>query len=132
LIYPVFVMEGKNATVNVPSMPGVARQSIDLLLKTAEECCKLGIPALALFPVVDAEKKSLDGKEAHNPKGLAPRALAALKKEFPQLGLIADVALDPYTSHGQDGVIDDSGYILNDRTVEILCLQAQCLAAAGA
>jgi porphobilinogen synthase len=132
LIYPVFVVEGQNVQVDIPSMPGIARQSIDLLLKTAEECCHLGIPALALFPVVESGKKSLDGKESYNPQGLAPRAIAALKKEFPDLGIIADVALDPYTSHGQDGVIDDTGYILNDETVEILRQQAHCLAAAGA
>lgn len=132
LIYPVFVLDGQKRTENVASMPGVQRQSIDLLLKTAEECVRLGIPALALFPVVDQALKSLDAAEAYNPDGLVPRAIKALKTAFPQLGIITDIALDPYTSHGQDGLIDDSGYVLNDATVAVLVKQALCHAEAGA
>jgi porphobilinogen synthase len=131
LIYPVFVLEGKALTQKVVSMPGVERVSVDRLLPVAEQCVKLGIPALALFPVIDARLKTLDGREACNPKGLVPRAVAALKKRFPGLGIMTDVALDPYTSHGQDGVIDKSGYILNDVTLEVLVKQALVQAAAG-
>jgi len=132
LIYPVFVLDGESRVENVASMPGVQRQSIDVLLKTAEECVKLGIPALALFPVIDQSLKSLDAAEAYNPKGLVPRTVKALKAAFPDLGIITDIALDPYTSHGQDGLIDDSGYVLNDETVAVLVRQALCHAEAGA
>ncbi|NBQ85282.1 MAG: porphobilinogen synthase, partial [Methylophilaceae bacterium] len=132
LIYPVFVLEGENRTEEVASMPGVKRQSIDVLLNTAAECVALGIPALALFPVVPQEYKSLDAKEAFNSNGLVPRTVKALKAAFPDLGVITDVALDPYTTHGQDGLIDEAGYVLNDETVEVLVKQALCHAAAGA
>ena len=132
LIYPVFVLDGQNRRETISSMPGVERLSLDLLLPVAEECAKLGIPALALFPVVDASKKSLAAEEAYNSQGLVPTAVAALKKAVPELGIITDVALDPYTSHGQDGLIDDSGYVLNDETVAVLQKQAVCHAAAGA
>ena len=132
LIYPVFVLDGQNRTEAVASMPGVQRQSIDLLLKTAERCVRYGIPALALFPVVDQSFKTLDAKEAYNPEGLVPHTIKALKQEFPELGIITDVALDPYTSHGQDGLIDDSGYVMNDETVSVLVRQALCHAEAGA
>src|SRR5688500_17512540 len=131
LIYPVFVLDGKNRTEKVASMPGVERLTVDRLLPLAEECMKFGIPVLALFPVIEAKLKSVDGREAFNPKGLIPRAAAALKKRFPELGVMCDVALDPYTTHGQDGVIDDSGYILNDATLEILVKQALAQSAAG-
>ncbi|MDE2413384.1 MAG: porphobilinogen synthase [Comamonadaceae bacterium] len=130
-IYPVFVHEGQQLRVPVPSMPGVERLSLDLLLPVAEECVQLGIPYLALFPSIAADKKTPDGKEALNPEGLIPRVVRALKKEFPDLGVMTDVALDPYTSHGQDGVLDDTGYILNDETVEILVGQALTHAQAG-
>ncbi|WP_367067243.1 porphobilinogen synthase [Oryzisolibacter sp. LB2S] len=130
-IYPVFVHEGSSLRVPVPSMPGVERLSLDLLLPVAEECVRLGIPYLALFPSIEAEKKTPDGREALNPEGLIPRVVRALKKEFPDLGVMTDVALDPYTSHGQDGVLDDTGYILNDETVEILVGQALTHAQAG-
>lgn len=132
LIYPVFVLEGEGREEEVSSMPGVRRQSVDLLLKTAGECVALGIPALALFPVVSQEYKSLQAEEAWNPQGLVPRAVRALKAAYPELGIITDVALDPYTVHGQDGVIDDTGYVLNDETVAILVKQALCHAEAGA
>jgi len=131
LIYPVFVLDGKNRTQRVASMPGVERLSLDRLLPVAERCVKLGIPVMALFPVIEPRLKSADGREAYNPKGLVPRAAAALKKHFPELGVMADVALDPYTSHGQDGLIDKSGYILNDATLDVLVRQALCQAAAG-
>ena len=131
-IYPVFVLEGEGRVEKVASMPGVERQSLDVLLKTAERAARLGIPALALFPVVDASLKTLDAEEAFNDQGLVPRVVQALKREFPQLGIITDVALDPYTSHGQDGLIDDSGYVLNDETLEVLAKQALCHAQAGA
>jgi len=131
-IYPVFVLEGNNKFEDVKSMPGVRRKTLDLLLKDAEQCVKLGIPVMAIFPVIDAPQKSLDASEAYNPKGLVPRVVAALKKNFPELGVMTDVALDPYTSHGQDGLIDDSGYVLNDETVAVLVRQAQTHAAAGA
>jgi len=132
LIYPVFVLDGENREESVTSMPGVARLSLDKLLRRAEECVALGIPALALFPVVDTALKSLDAAEAYNPAGLAPRVVRALKTHFPELGVITDVALDPYTSHGQDGLIDNQGYVLNDETVAVLAKQALTHAEAGA
>ena len=132
LIYPVFVVEGKAKREAVPSMPGIERFSIDLLLKEAEECLKLGIPALALFPVTPITKKSLNAAEAYNRKGLAQQATRALKREFPALGVITDVALDPFTTHGQDGLIDKQGYVLNDESVEVLVRQALSHAEAGA
>lgn len=132
LIYPVFVLEGANRIEEVASMPGVQRQSIDVLLNTAAECVALGIPAIALFPVVDQSGKSLDAAEAWNPQGLVPRTIEALKSAFPNLGVITDVALDPYTSHGQDGLVDETGYVLNDETVAVLIKQALSHAAAGA
>ncbi|OGS96883.1 MAG: delta-aminolevulinic acid dehydratase [Gallionellales bacterium RIFCSPLOWO2_02_FULL_57_47] len=131
-IYPVFVLEGSNKVEDVKSMPGVQRKTLDLLLKDAEQCVKLGIPVMAIFPVIDTPLKSLDAREAYNPDGLVPRVVAALKKNFPELGVMTDVALDPYTSHGQDGLIDDSGYVINDETVEVLAQQAQVHAMAGA
>ncbi|MEO5862646.1 MAG: porphobilinogen synthase [Burkholderiales bacterium] len=131
LIYPVFVIEGNNRTEPVPSMPGVQRLSLDCLLSVAERCVKLGVPAMALFPLIDPALKTPDGKEALNADGLIPRVVAALKRNFPELGVMTDVALDPYTSHGQDGVIDDSGYIINDVTLEILCKQALTQAQSG-
>jgi len=131
-IYPVFVLEGKSRTEDVKSMPGVQRKTLDMLLKDAEQCVKLGIPVMAIFPVIDTPLKSLDAREAYNPDGLVPRVVAALKKNFPELGVMTDVALDPYTSHGQDGLIDDSGYVINDETVEVLAQQAQVHAVAGA
>ena len=130
-IYPVFVHEGTHLRVPVASMPGVERLSLDLLLPVAEECVKLGIPVLALFPSIDAALKTPDGKEALNPDGLIPRVARKLKAEFPDLGVMTDVALDPYTSHGQDGLLDDTGYILNDETVELLVGQALTHAQAG-
>ena len=132
LILPVFVLDGENREEEVLSMPGVKRQSIDLLLKTAAEAVALGIPAFALFPVIDGPQKSLDGAEAWNPDGLVPRTVRALKQAFPQLGVITDGALDPYTTHGQDGIIDATGYVLNEETVDALIKQALCHAAAGA
>ena len=132
LIYPVFVLEGSNRREAVASMPGVDRVSIDLLLPVAEECMQLGIPALALFPVIEAGLKSLGAEEALNPDGLVPRTVAALKSRFPELGIITDIALDPYTSHGQDGLIDDTGYVMNDETVAVLAKQAVVHAQAGA
>jgi porphobilinogen synthase len=131
LIYPVFVLDGKRHTQKVASMPGVERMTVDRLLPVAEECLKLHIPVMALFPVIEQKLKTPDGGEAHNPKGLVPRAVAALKKRFPELGIMTDVALDPYTSHGQDGVIDKSGYIINDVTLDVLAKQALCQAQAG-
>ncbi len=131
LIYPVFVQEGEKRRDEVASMPGVARLSLDLLLPVAEECVALGIPVMALFPVIDASLKTPDGSEAFNPDGLVPRVVAALKSRFPELGVMTDVALDPYTSHGQDGLLDASGYILNDPTVEILVKQALAQSRAG-
>ena len=131
-IYPMFILEGSKQREAVPSMPGVDRVSIDLLLKEAEECVNLGIPAIALFPVVAQDKKSADAAEAYNPDGLAQRAVRELKKAFPQLGVMTDVALDPFTSHGQDGLIDASGYVLNDETVDVLVKQAVSHADAGA
>ena len=131
LIYPVFVVDGKSRTEKVASMPGVERVSVDRLVRVAEQCVGLGIPVLALFPAIEQKLKTLDGREAYNPKGLVPRAVAAVKRRFPQLGIMADVALDPYTSHGQDGVIDKSGYIINDVTLEVLVKQALAQAEAG-
>ncbi|MCK9285244.1 MAG: porphobilinogen synthase [Rhodocyclaceae bacterium] len=131
-IYPVFVLEGSGRTEAVASMPGVERVSLDRLLPVAERALALGIPALALFPVIGAAKKSETAAEAWNPEGLVPEVVARLKKEFPELGVITDVALDPYTSHGQDGLIDVSGYVLNDETLEALRKQALCHARAGA
>jgi porphobilinogen synthase len=131
LIYPVFVLDGKARTERVASMPGVERLTLDKLLPVAEQCLKLRIPALALFPVIEQRLKSLDGREALNPKGLVPRVVAALKKRFPELGIMTDVALDPYTSHGQDGVVDKSGYIINDVTLDVLAKQALAQAEAG-
>jgi len=131
LIWPVFVIEGTKRREAVPSMPGVERLSIDQLLQEAGQAARLGVPAIALFPVPDPASKSDDGREAFNPDGLAQRAVRALKKEFPQLGVITDVALDPFTSHGQDGLIDASGYVLNDETVEVLVRQALSHAEAG-
>jgi porphobilinogen synthase len=131
LIYPVFVLDGQDQRQQVASMPGVERVSIDLLLKVAEEAVHLGIPVLALFPVVDGSLKTYDGIEATNPAGLIPRAVQALKKEFPQLGLMTDVALDPYTTHGQDGLPDENGYIVNEKTIEMLIRQALAQAEAG-
>ena len=132
LIYPVFVMEGQQKEEAIPSMPGIKRQSIDLIIDTAKECFALGIPAIALFPVIDAKLKTEDAKEAYNSEGLIPRVVALLKQHVPDLGVITDVALDPYTSHGQDGLIDGSGYVLNDETVEVLIKQALSHAKAGA
>ncbi|MBC2729615.1 MAG: porphobilinogen synthase [Thiobacillus sp.] len=131
-IYPVFVLEGQNKREAVSSMPGVERLSLDLLMPVAEDCLKLGIPALALFPVIDAGLKTSGAEEAFNPEGLVPRTVAALKSRFPELGIITDIALDPYTSHGQDGLLDDSGYVMNDETVAVLARQAVTHAQAGA
>lgn len=131
-IYPVFVLEGKGREEAVASMPGVTRKSIDLLLEELVEVRDLGIPAVALFPVIDQEKKSLDGAECAHPDGLVQRAVKAIKEALPELAVITDVALDPYTTHGQDGIIDDDGYVLNDVTVEMLTRQALSHAAAGA
>ncbi len=132
LIYPVFVLEGSNQTETVPSMPGVERMSIDLLVKEAEELAELGVPAMALFPVTPADVKTLDGREAWNPEGLAQRAVRAIKAAVPEMGIITDGALDPFTTHGQDGIIDDNGYVLNDVTVDALVKQALSQAEAGA
>jgi porphobilinogen synthase len=131
-IYPVFVLDGKNRVEDVGSMPGVQRKTLDLLLKDAEECVALGIPVMAIFPVIDGPLKSLGAEEAYNPSGLVPRVVAELKKNFPELGVMTDIALDPYTSHGQDGLIDANGYVMNDETVAVLVRQAQCHAQAGA
>src|ERR1700692_3347225 len=131
LIYPVFVLEGENRRETVASMPGVERLSLDFLLSVAEECVALGIPVLALFPVIDASLKTPDGIEASNPKGLIPHVVRELKQRFPELGILTDVALDPYTSHGQDGVLDASGYVINDETCKLLVQQALAHADAG-
>ncbi len=131
LIYPMFVLEGEGQREKITSMPGIERVSIDELLKEAKELVNLGIPAVALFPVTPAEAKSEDACEAYNPKGLAQRAVRALKANFPDLGVITDVALDPFTSHGQDGLINSEGYVMNDETVEVLCKQALSHAEAG-
>jgi len=132
LIYPAFVIAGQNREEPVSSMPGIHRQTLDHLLHTAERCLTLGIPAMALFPVIDPALKSLDASEAWNPEGLLPHTVRTLKKHFPELGIITDVALDPYTSHGQDGIIDAQGYVQNDVTLEALVRQAVVEAAAGA
>ena len=131
LIYPGFVLDGEKKREAVASMPGVERLSLDLLLPVAEECVKLGIPVMALFPVIDTSLKTPDGREATNAKGLVPRVVKSLKQHFPNLGVMTDVALDPFTSHGQDGLLDDSGYIMNDPTVEVLVQQALTQADAG-
>jgi porphobilinogen synthase len=131
LIYPVFVIEGSAATHPVPSMPGVQRMSLDRVLPVAERCMSLGVPALALFPAIEPHFKTPDGREAANREGLIPRVVRELKRRFPELGVMTDVALDPYTSHGQDGLIDDEGYILNDATIRVLQQQALCQAEAG-
>ncbi len=132
LIYPVFVLEGEGQREAVPSMPGVERLSIDLLLREAQHCAGLGIPAMALFPVTPIDAKSENAREAYNPNGLAQRAVQALKQAVPQMGVITDVALDPFTTHGQDGLIDATGYVMNDETVEVLVRQALSHAEAGA
>ncbi len=131
LIWPVFVQDGQQRADDVASMPGVRRLSIDLLLPMAEQCVALGVPVIALFPVIDPALKTPDGREATNTEGLVPRAVRAIKQRFPQLGVLTDVALDPYTSHGQDGLLDEHGYILNDLTVDVLRAQALVQAAAG-
>jgi len=131
LIYPVFVLDGENRREAVSSMPGVDRVSLDFLMPVAEECVRLGIPVIALFPVIEQRLKSPDGKEAINIDGLVPRVARQLKQSFPELGVLADVALDPYTTHGQDGVVDSSGYVLNDETAAILAQQALVQASAG-
>ena len=131
LIYPVFLLDGQGQAQDVSSMPGVQRLSVDRLLPLAEQCLALGVPVMALFPVIDTDKKSPDGREATNPDGLVPRAVRELKRRFPELGLLTDVALDPFTTHGQDGLIDEAGYILNDATVSVLIKQAQVQAEAG-
>ena len=131
LIYPVFLIEGRNRTQAVPSMPGVSRYTADKLLPVAERCVKLGVPVMALFPSIEPALKTPDGKEATNPDGLIPRVIALLKKKFPGLGVMTDVALDPYTSHGQDGLIDDGGYIVNDETLAVLERQALVQAQSG-
>ena len=123
-IYPVFVLDGSKREEPVPSLPGVARKSVDRLLRDAEACVSLGIPAMALFPVVPSELKSDDAAQAWHPEGLVPRTIRALKERFPSLGIVTDIALDPYTSHGQDGLIDDTGYVMNDETVVALVKQA--------
>ena len=131
LLYPVFVIDGKNRSEAVSSMPGVSRHTLDKLLPVAESCLKLGVPVMALFPAIEPSLKSADGAEALNPKGLIPRVVSALKKRFPELGIMTDVALDPYTCHGQDGIIDKTGYILNDVTLDALRKQALTQARAG-
>jgi porphobilinogen synthase len=131
LIYPVFVIEGKGITQPVPSMPGVSRFTLDRLLPVAERCVSAGVPAMALFPAIESGLKTADGREAANPDGLIPRVVRALKRQFPELGVMTDVALDPYTSHGQDGLIDEGGYILNDVTIQALQQQALRQAEAG-
>ncbi len=131
LIYPVFLLDGQGRAEDVASMPGVQRLSLDRLLALAEECLALGVPVMALFPVIDPAQKTPDGREATNPDGLVPRAVRELKRRFPELGLLTDVALDPFTSHGQDGLIDDTGYILNDASLAVLVEQALVQAEAG-
>jgi porphobilinogen synthase len=132
LICPLFVIEGNKQQQTVSSMPGVSRLSLDLLIKEAETLLSLGVPAIALFPVIDPKAKSLGAEEAFNPEGLAQRAVRELKSHFPELGVITDVALDPFTTHGQDGLLNDQGYVINDETVEVLCKQALSHAEAGA
>ncbi len=131
LIYPVFIVEGTNVRQDVASMPGVERMSVDLLMKVAEQCVELGVPVISLFPAIEPSLKTPDGSEATNADGLIPRAVRELKKHFPSLGVLTDVALDPYTSHGQDGVLDEEGYVKNDETSEILVEQARVQAEAG-
>jgi len=131
LIYPVFILDGPTRREPVASMPGVERLTLEPLYHVAEECLSLGIPVLALFPVIDPSRKSADGREACNPEGLVPQIVRALKTRFPELGILTDVALDPYTTHGQDGLIDESGYVLNDETIEVLKVQALVQAQAG-
>ena len=131
LIYPVFLLPGKTQTQTVTSMPGIERMSLDRLFSVAEECVTLGVPVMALFPVIEASLKTIDGVEAFNPNGLVPNAVTELKKRFPNLGIMTDVALDPYTSHGQDGILDQNNRILNDETVAVLVKQALCHAHAG-
>jgi porphobilinogen synthase len=131
LIYPVFLLPGKNQTQTVTSMPGIERMSLDRLFSVAEECVALGVPVMALFPVIEASLKTIDGVEAFNPDGVVPNAVTELKKRFPNLGIMTDVALDPYTSHGQDGILDQNNRILNDETVAVLVKQALCHAHAG-
>jgi len=131
LILPVFVLEGEGAVEPVPSMPGVSRRSIDELLRLTEQALTLGIPALAIFPVVPLNLKTGGAEEAYNPEGLVPRTVRAVKKRFPEMGVITDIALDPYTIHGQDGLVDDSGYVVNDETLEVLARQAASHAEAG-
>jgi porphobilinogen synthase len=131
LIYPVFLLPGKNQTQTVASMPGIERMSLDRLFSVAEECVALGVPVMALFPAIEASLKTIDGVEAFNPNGLVPNAVTELKKRFPNLGIMTDVALDPYTSHGQDGILDQNNRILNDETVAVLVKQALCHAHAG-
>jgi porphobilinogen synthase len=131
LIYPVFIVEGTGARQPVASMPGVERVSVDLLMHVAQQCVELGVPVLSLFPAIEPSLKTPDGREATNPNGLIPRAVREVKKHFPELGVLTDVALDPYTSHGQDGVLDEAGYVLNDETAEILVEQARAQAEAG-
>ncbi|MBQ0946461.1 porphobilinogen synthase [Ideonella sp. 4Y16] len=131
LILPVFVLDGQNQVQDVASMPGVQRMSVDRLFAQAEQCLALGVPVMALFPVIDPSLKDPNGREATNPEGLVPRAVRALKSRFPELGVLTDVALDPFTSHGQDGLLDETGYILNDETVAVLCEQALVQAEAG-
>ena len=132
LIYPMFVIEGQNVTTEVASMPGVTRYSVDRLAAEAEQIARLGIPAIALFPNVSATKRTLDGAEAYNPEGLVPQAVRAIKSAVPELGIITDAALDPYTSHGQDGIVDEHNYVANDITVAALCKQAIICSEAGA
>ena len=132
LIYPVFILEGENTRESVSSMPGVERLTVDLLLELMSELHPLGLQMLALFPVVTSEKKSLLAEESYNPEGLVPHAIRQLKESFPELGIMTDIALDPYTSHGQDGILDEQGYVVNDQTVEVLTKQALCHAQAGA
>jgi len=131
LIYPVFILDGSRRREAVASMPGVERLSIDELLPVADECVRLGIPVMALFPVIDGSLKSPDGREATNAEGLVPRAVRELKRRFPELGVMTDVALDPFTTHGQDGLIDESGYVLNDETIDVLLRQSLVQAGAG-
>ncbi|PTN13050.1 porphobilinogen synthase [Nitrosomonas aestuarii] len=131
-IYPVFVLDGSQREEKVASMPGIVRQSGDLLMAQAERCLHLGIPAIAIFPVIETHLKSVLAIEAYNPDGLVPRIVRQLKKNFPELGIVTDIALDPYTSHGQDGLIDETGYVLNDETIEVLCKQALTHAESGA
>lgn len=131
LIYPLFIVDGQGKSETIATMPGINRLSLDHLLEEAAELVTLGIPAIALFPKIDPALKDNNPLEAYNPEGLVPRAIRLLKREFPQLGIIADIALDPYTSHGQDGIVDEEGYVVNDDTVALLVKQALCLAAAG-